>query len=188
MEMLMPFRHFTASRLIACLLVFIFTGGPLGADTREDRLTAATPLVANTDVTPESPLVDSSGVTVGSPTAMIGTLLRLIAALAVVLVAFWVCARLMRRLDTFGRQRAQHGLRIVATLPIGQRERVLVVQAGDEQILLGVTAQAIERLHVLEKPLSTTGSVKLDEKTVPDDGQEFRTRLKAAMQRRVGVS
>nr|WP_237332848.1 flagellar biosynthetic protein FliO [Zobellella iuensis] len=44
-------------------------------------------------------------------------------------------------------------LKVVATLAIGHRERLLVVQVGEEQWLLGVTAQQISGLGKLDQPL-----------------------------------
>lgn len=227
----MPFRHSTRSSgtprtrvqaalsLIACVL--ILAGGALRAETGvtpgpELAATHAVPA----DVAASPATIDMPGLTLSSPAALIGTFLRLVAALAFVLVVFWVCARLMRRLDTLGRGREQQALRVIATLPLGQRERVLVVQAGDEQILLGVTAQRIERLHVLATPLPTnvvanpaTGKAvgtragsasgpmlstrasavgddasKVDVTSVRGEGDEFRSRLMAALQRRSTVT
>lgn len=49
-------------------------------------------------------------------------------------------------------------LRVVATLALGSRERLLVVQVGEEQWLLGVTAQQVSSLGKLERPLSLPSS------------------------------
>jgi len=137
----------------------------------------------------------------GSP---LGTLLRLLAALAIVLVAFWGCARLMRRLNGIGGG-AHGGLRIVGGLSLGHRERLVVVQAGEEQLLLGLSAGRIERLHLLERPLAAASAASVgaarsgDPEGVPvagasaaskalgvdGDGGDFRTRLLAAMHRQV---
>jgi flagellar protein FliO/FliZ len=51
-------------------------------------------------------------------------------------------------------------MRIVAQLPIGQRERLVVVEAGDRWLILGVTPSAISRVGTLPKgelPSSTAG-------------------------------
>jgi flagellar protein FliO/FliZ len=50
------------------------------------------------------------------------------------------------------------------------------VQAGSEQILLGVTATQINTLHILDKPLST-GDIS--------EVSEFKQKLSAALQRQV---
>lgn len=71
----------------------------------------------------------------------------------------------------------QGRMRILAGLPLGSRERVVLVQVGEEQILLGVAPGRVSRLHVLEHPLETKPGG-------PDAGESFRARLAAAMQRR----
>lgn len=121
----------------------------------------------------------------GASASPLATLARLSLALALVLLAFWGCARLMRRL-----QRASEsggvGLRVVGGLSLGQRERLVVVQAGDEQLLLGVSAGRIERLHVLDTPLG--GAEERPSRTepvAPAASADFRRKLVAAMQRRV---
>jgi len=42
-------------------------------------------------------------------------------------------------------------LRRIATLTVGTRERVLIVEAGDQWLVLGVTAHNIQTLHTLPK-------------------------------------
>lgn len=46
------------------------------------------------------------------------------------------------------------GLHVVSSISLGQRERAILLQVGDEQLLVGVTAQSIQPLHVLSKPVS----------------------------------
>lgn len=47
----------------------------------------------------------------------------------------------------------QGGLSIVRQLPVGTRERVVIVQAGEEQFLVGVTSQSVQLISKLETPL-----------------------------------
>ncbi len=104
------------------------------------------------------------------------TLGKLGIALIVVLAIFWVFARVMRQFQGF--QGGMHnGLKIVAALSVGQRERVIVVQAGNEQIILGVTSTQINTLHVLNKPL-----VQASEASAQGD---FKSKLSSALKRQV---
>ncbi|HXF45314.1 MAG TPA: flagellar biosynthetic protein FliO [Burkholderiaceae bacterium] len=43
------------------------------------------------------------------------------------------------------------GLRVVAQVPLGARERLVVVEAGDRLLVLGVTAHSIHRVGTLPK-------------------------------------
>ncbi len=51
-------------------------------------------------------------------------------------------------------QHSQNGLiRIIAGLPLGTRDRIVLLQVGDEQILLGLSPGRIRKLHTLSNPL-----------------------------------
>lgn len=45
--------------------------------------------------------------------------------------------------------------KVIYTLPVGVKEKLLVVQTGSEQLLLGVTAQNISFLSKIDPPLTT---------------------------------
>ncbi|ODN42090.1 flagellar biosynthetic protein FliO [Piscirickettsia litoralis] len=57
---------------------------------------------------------------------------------------------ILKRLQQRGFNR-QGDIEVIATLPIGSKERLVIVQVGKEQVLLGVTAQHIQTLHVLNE-------------------------------------
>ncbi len=136
------------------------------------RLVTAVSMLICTGWFCESALAAESSHTTISPLATLG---KLAVALILVLLVFWVFARVMRQLH--GAKGAIHnGLKIVGALSLGQRERVIVVQAGDEQLVLGVTANQINTLHVLATPLSTGGSEEIG---------DFRQKLSAALKRQV---
>ncbi|MFM2482642.1 flagellar biosynthetic protein FliO [Celerinatantimonas sp. YJH-8] len=76
-------------------------------------------------------------------------------SMVLVLVAIGVCAWLAKktRFNAYGQGQQ---LKVVANLTLGTRERILVVQVGEQQYLLGVTNQRIELLDKLDEPLSST--------------------------------
>lgn len=75
-------------------------------------------------------------------------------SMVLVLVAIGVCAWLAKktRFNVTGQGRQLH---VVANLTLGTKERILVVQVGEQQYLLGVTNQHIELLDKLEQPLTS---------------------------------
>lgn len=77
-----------------------------------------------------------------------GAIIALLAVLALIVGLAW----LLKRLPGAG-LRSSDQLRVVSSLAVGQRERLLVVQVGPQQLLLGVTAQGISTLHTLAEPL-----------------------------------
>lgn len=103
-----------------------------------------------------------------------GALLRLTLGLAGVLAVIVVLAWGMRRMGRFG-SNAGGRLRVLGAVPVGQRERVVLLQAGERQLLIGVAPGSVRTLQVLDEPL------------VPVDGGEapapagFAARLRGVM-------
>lgn len=119
----------------------------------------------------------SAGLPPGGDPFGVASLGQFVFGLVVVVGLILALAWMLRRMNHV-QGSVQGRLRILAGLPLGSRERVVLLQVGDEQVLLGVSPGRVSRLHVLEKPLDTgggeTGAV----------GENFRARLLAAMQRR----
>ena len=79
-------------------------------------------------------------------------LLKLLLGLVAVVAAVIVLARWLPRLQG-ARQSGSGGLRVLDTLAVGQRERVVLMQVGKRQLLLGVTASQVSTLHLLDEPI-----------------------------------
>lgn len=77
-----------------------------------------------------------------------GTLFALFAVIALILALAWI----LKRLPGAGLRQAS-GLRVVASLALGTRERVVVVEVGGQQLLLGVSPAGVHPLHTLAAPL-----------------------------------
>lgn len=81
-----------------------------------------------------------------------GNLLQMILGLIAVLMLIVGLAWVMRRMG--GVTGAAAGsLRILGGLSIGTRERIVLVQVGEQQLLLGVAPGRVQTLHVLEHPI-----------------------------------
>ena len=91
-----------------------------------------------------------AGAMMGS--GMGGQVLQLLFGLLLVVGLIFVLAWLMRRV-----QRGVPGntqvIELIGSRAIGPRDRLVLVQVGDEQILLGVTPGRITPLHVLKEPV-----------------------------------
>lgn len=81
-------------------------------------------------------------------------LLRLILGLAFIVVLIFVLARFASRFN-FNQGASNGALKIIAGLPTGARDRIVLLQVGEEQILLGLTPGRIEKLHALAVPVET---------------------------------
>jgi flagellar protein FliO/FliZ len=73
-------------------------------------------------------------------------------ALIIVLAAIFVVAWVVRRMRLAG-NRVGGGLDILADVPLGQKERAVLLKVGNQQILLGVAPGRVSTLHVLPEPL-----------------------------------
>jgi len=101
-----------------------------------------------------TPLTAAAAAKAAAPAAVsFGSLAGMVLALLMVLALILGMAWLLRRLSGLGGLQGPDGLRTIASLSVGPKERVLIVQAGEAQLLVGVTAQQITLLHQLEKPL-----------------------------------
>ena len=90
--------------------------------------------------------------------SLLPLVLTLIFVLALIPVAVWMLKRMGA-----GNVASAAGLKIVAQLAIGQRERLVVVESGDRWLILGVTASSINRVGTMPKgelppPSSPTAS------------------------------
>ncbi|HSB96392.1 MAG TPA: flagellar biosynthetic protein FliO [Spongiibacteraceae bacterium] len=82
-----------------------------------------------------------------------GLVAGLVFLLALVLVAAW----LVKRSGGMQTWRAGASIKVVAALSLGPRERVVLIEAGGQQWLLGVAAGSITTLHHFEQPLIPVG-------------------------------
>lgn len=76
------------------------------------------------------------------------TLASLLLVIMLILVLAWLLKRL--RLPAI---QGDSNMKIVKQLTVGQKERILLVQVGEEQLLLGVTQHNISLLNKLDQPL-----------------------------------
>ena len=75
---------------------------------------------------------------------------QMLFGLAVVIGLVFAVAWIARRLGVSG-QDASPLLRRVAALPVGPRERIMIVEAGNDWLVVGVTSQSIQTLHTMPK-------------------------------------
>ncbi|WP_041393938.1 flagellar biosynthetic protein FliO [Photobacterium profundum] len=77
-----------------------------------------------------------------------------LASLVLVVILIIFLAWLLKRMKLSGMQGADGTLKVLKQLPIGQRERIVLLQVGEEQLLVGVTQHNISLLTKLEQPLA----------------------------------
>jgi len=77
---------------------------------------------------------------------------NMILSLLMVLVVIIVSALILKRFNFV--QQSTKQMNIVASLSLGAKERLIVVQVGEQQMVLGVTQQQITLIDHLAKPLA----------------------------------
>jgi flagellar protein FliO/FliZ len=80
------------------------------------------------------------------------SVLQLGLSLAAVVAAIFGLGWILRRMHALPGS-THRALKVIATLPVGARERIAIIQAGDEQVLVGLAPGRIQTLHVLERPV-----------------------------------
>lgn len=91
---------------------------------------------------------------VTNPLAL-SSLLQLTLGMLVVLGLIVGIAWLLKRSGRF-QVAAGGGLRILGGLSMGTRERVVLLQVGETQLLLGVAPGSVKTLHILDRPIEQT--------------------------------
>lgn len=86
--------------------------------------------------------------------------MSMIMSLLMVLAVIVISAMILKRFQ--GVRHTVNGLKIVTSLHLGAKEKLVVVQAGDKQLLLGVTTQQITLLETLDKPLVNSNENSVD--------------------------
>ncbi|MCF6254097.1 MAG: flagellar biosynthetic protein FliO [Thiomicrorhabdus sp.] len=111
----------------------------------------------------------SIGESVTRPSEYFGQImLSLVLVLLIIFLAAWI----LRRYSRFPGV-ADGNLKVIGALSVGQRERILLLQGGQEQILVGVTSSKITTLHQLEEPVKVKDNAPIS--------SQFSKRLQEAL-------
>ncbi|MFZ0498959.1 MAG: flagellar biosynthetic protein FliO [Steroidobacteraceae bacterium] len=73
-------------------------------------------------------------------------------ALLAVLAAIFAVAWLARRVRGMG-SRVGNAIDVLADIPLGPKERAVLLKVGTEQVLVGVAPGRVSALHVLREPV-----------------------------------
>ncbi len=84
-----------------------------------------------------------------------GGVVRVTLALILVLAAVFAAAWFSRRMHGVGSAR-HSALEVIAQLPLGPRERAILVRVGGQRVLLGVASGNVRALHVLPGDVAST--------------------------------
>lgn len=91
-----------------------------------------------------------SAIFAGGSDAMLQTAIWLLVIVGLILVLAWA----VRRFTNIG-PRSTGAMRVLSALPVGNRERIALIQVGDKQLLIGVAPGHVSTLHVFEENVAT---------------------------------
>ncbi len=106
------------------------------------------------------------------PTSPFNLILGIVFLMLLVAGAWW----LIRRAGGMQWPVQRSAMKVVATLPVGQRERVVLIEVGGEQMLLGVAPGRVNLLHRFDEPVITNAT----------GGEEFASRMRQLLQNSLG--
>jgi len=116
-----------------------------------------------------------SALSVSAPVAVESAdVMRWLGGLIFVLAIFFFCVWLMRKTNLFN-MHSNNQMRIIGGLSLGTKERLVLVQLGSKQLVLGVCPGRVETLHVLE------GDECLSANATNPSEESFATKFSAAM-------
>lgn len=98
-----------------------------------------------------------------------GQLTQLVLGLLLVLGLIFFLAWLLRRVQQAGPAGKGQVIELIGSRALGPRDRLVLVQVGNEQILLGLTPGTISALHVLKEPVQVPGT----EQATPEFAQRL---------------
>ena len=97
-------------------------------------------------------------------------LLKLTAGLVFIVLLIFALAWLMKKMQLT--QNSHNGLiNVVSAISVGHKERIALIEVGEEQILVGLTPGRIEKLHTLKDKLQVDQNAG---NRVPNFGEKFR--------------
>ena len=99
-----------------------------------------------------------------------GQLTQLVFGLLLVLGLIFFLAWLLRRVQQAGPAGKAQVIELIGSRALGPRDRLMLVQVGNEQILLGLSPGTITALHVLKEPVQVPSGT---EKATPEFAQRL---------------
>lgn len=81
-----------------------------------------------------------------------GHMLQMVLSLGIIIVLILFCAYAVRKVN-FARVRSDNAIKIVASLSLGAREKLVLIQIGGQQILFSMTPGAINKIVSFDEPV-----------------------------------
>jgi len=113
---------------------------------------------------------------------MLQLVLGLVIVIACIVVLAWLAKRMNRLQSSTGDM-----LKIIGGISVGTREKVVLLQVGSQQLLIGVSQGNISKLHLLAAPLETTPE-KLSENSAASGTDREQKSFSYNLSEKMGLS
>lgn len=126
-----------------------------------EQPSAVTPATADQKVVGPIPSRSSNNITTNNAKALraenVTNPLVVLGGLALIVALIYGCAWLMKRVGG-GHFGAAGGMKIIAGISVGPREKVLLLEVGEQQVLVGVAPGRVSHLQTFPEPVITSTS------------------------------
>ncbi len=109
----------------------------------------------------------------------VGSFISIFLSLLLVIAIIFALAYIMRRFNVA--QAGNGQMKIVASMMTGQKEKIMVVEVGEQQFMLGVTSHNINHLATLDAPIQNDKQSAKDEQNPMNAHGNFQQKLIQAM-------
>lgn len=118
---------------------------PVTSGVETSNSAAQTSVITNSSATAPKPMPPQT-------TSSASQLASLLGGLILILILIYGLSWFVKRFSQGGFMQ-NPSMKIVSAMPLGTRERLMLVDVGGKQLLLGVTATQINTLHVFDEPV-----------------------------------
>jgi len=108
---------------------------------------------------------------IGSGRHLVSVTFALLGIIGLIFAISWF----VKRFSQGGFAASSH-IKIISAMPLGTRERIVLIDAGGQQLLLGITPTNINTLHVFETPIAVDNKI--------DTQSDFSRKLMAILQQK----
>lgn len=112
---------------------------------------------------------------IGSGRHLVNVTLALMGIIGLIFAISWFVKRFSQ-----GAFSANAHIKILSAMPLGTRERIVLIEVGGQQLLLGITSTNINTLHMFETP------IVVENKT--DNQSDFSRKLMAILQQKSPIT
>lgn len=106
-------------------------------------------IAALANITPVIATATPADVSLGGAAELLRVVLSLVAVVVMILVVGWLTRRMQSRVRPGGQR-----VRCIESLAVGVKERVLLLEVGERQLLVGASQSGLRTLLVLDEPVA----------------------------------